>query len=274
LFYDAATCFDSLACHYQVESEMEDGGLPPQAPAAKAGLSAIAPMLAAAGKSTILSEWDSASILRSAGVPMVESRQVDSIAAALEGAKAAGYPVVLKALAPGVAHKNKMGFVMAGIADEAALKVAYAKLEAAVAAQGFQRALVPFILQPMKPSKVELIAGVSSEQGLGKFLVLGLGGIYTEALNESRLLPIPVSAAAMKKRVLDTRIGHVLAAIDEDRPAGAPSALDGVLQSLLALQALILEHGDRIESVDVNPLLVGDAGCVAVDALVVLKGAA
>ena len=104
--------------------------------------------------------------------------------------------------------------------------------------------------------------------------VLGLGGIYTEALNESRLLPIPVSAAAMKKRVLDTRIGHVLAAIDEDRPAGAPSALDGVLQSLLALQALILEHGDRIESVDVNPLLVGDAGCVAVDALVVLKGAA
>ena len=272
LFYDASTGFDSLACHYQIEDELlASEGEAAVAAKASPDLSAIAPMLAAAGKSTILSEWDSAQVLRAAGVPMVESRKIESVAAARDAAKAVGFPVVLKALAPGVAHKNKLGFVIAGIADDAALQAAYAKLESAVTAQGFQRVMVPFILQPMKSSKVELIVGVSSEQGLGHFLVVGLGGIYTEALNESRLFPIPVSAAAMKKRLLDTRIGHLLMAIDEGRPAGAPSALVGVLDSLQALQGLMLAHGDRIESVDVNPLLVGDSGCMAVDALVVLR---
>ena len=273
LFHDSATCFDSLACHYQVEAEMLDGGSATAKSAvaeSESDLSKIASMIAAAGKNTVLSEWDSARILRAAGVPMVESCVVESVVAACDAARTAGYPVVLKALAPGVAHKNKMGFVIAGIADEHALQAAYTKLEAAVSSQGYQRATVPFILQPMKSSKVELIVGVSSEQSLGHFLVVGLGGIYTEALNESRLFPIPIAPAAMKKRLLDTRLGHLLTAIDEGHSAG-PSGLQGVLTSLEALQRLILAHGDRIESIDVNPLLVGESGCVAVDALVVLK---
>ena len=271
LFHDTTTCFDSLSCHYQVEDELiltEYTGV--VRGDAGAGLSAIAPLLAT-GKSTVLSEWDSARILRAAGVPMVDSRVVESLAAASDAARTAGYPLVLKALAPGVAHKNKMGFVIAGIADETAMHAAYAKLEAAVSLQGFQRAAVPFILQPMKSSKAELIVGVSSEPSLGHFLVAGLGGVYTEALNESRLFAIPIAPAAMKKRLLDTRLGNLLAAIDEGRAPGAPSALQGVLDSLDALQGLILAHGDRIESIDINPLLVGEAGCVAVDALVVLK---
>jgi acyl-CoA synthetase (NDP forming) len=273
LFHDAATCFDSLACHYQVLDE-DFGSVSPAAGEASARLADISAMLSRAGKNTVLSEWDSADILRAAGVPMVESRKVDSAAAARDAANALGYPVVLKALAPGVAHKNKMGFVLAGIADDKALQAAYTKLESAVSAQGFTRAVVPFILQPMKSSKAELILGVSSEQPLGHFLVAGLGGIYTEALNESRLFPIPIAPAAMRKRLLETRLGHLLAAIDEGRSAGRPSVVDGVLASLNALQQLIQKHGDRIESIDVNPLLVGDAGCMAVDALVVLKGAA
>ncbi|MFM9968137.1 MAG: acetate--CoA ligase family protein [Burkholderiales bacterium] len=277
LFYDASTCFDSLSCHYQTLDELVVGGGAnpmPSVAKAKAALSKITPLLASKAPGTVLSEWDSAEVLREAGVPMVESRVVASLDAALAAAKDVAYPVVLKALAPGVAHKNKMGFVIAGVADDKALLAAYTKLEVAVSSQGFKRDLVPFILQPMKPSKAELIVGVSSEQSLGHFLVVGLGGIYTEALNESRLFPIPVAPAAMKKRLSETRLGHLLSAIDAGRSAGAPSAMEGVLRALDALQRLILAYGDRIESIDVNPLLVGEAGCVAVDALVVLKGGA
>ena len=270
LFYDISTAFDSLSCHYQTLDE-DLGGTVTLQPAAD--LSAIAPLLAQPAATRFLSEWDSAAVLRRAGVPMVESRLVESLAAACDAAHGMGYPVVLKALAPGVAHKNQMGLVLPGIAGESALRAAYNRLEAALDAQGFKRAAVPLILQPMKSAKAELIVGVSWEPPLGHFLVAGLGGVYAEALNESRLFPIPIAAAAMRKRLLDTRLGRLLAAMDAGRGKGAPSVLDGVLGSLEALQQLILAYGERIESIDVNPLLAGDSGCVAVDALIVLRGA-
>ena len=270
LFYDIATAFDSLSCHYQTLDEDlgEAGTLQPAV-----DLSAIAALLEQPGATRFLSEWDSAAVLRRAGVPMVDSRRVESLADACDAALSMGYPVVLKALAPGVAHKNQMGFVLPGIADESALQAAYTRLEAAVAAQGFKRAAVPLIMQPMKTAKAELIVGVSWEPPLGHFLVVGLGGVYAEALNESRLFPIPIAAAAMRKRLLNTRLGGLLAAMDAGRGKGAASMLDAVLASLDALQQLILAHGERIESIDVNPLLAGDSGCVAVDALIVLRGA-
>ncbi len=271
LFYDASTAFDSLSCHFQtLDEELGAGG----AAAPALDLTAIAPLLERPAGTRILSEWDSAAVLSRAGVPMVESRVVDSLAAARDAARILGYPLVLKALAPGVAHKNRMGLVLPGIVNEHTLQSAYASLEAALDAQGFKRAAVPFILQPMKAAKAELIVGVSWEPPLGHFLVAGLGGIYTEALNESRLFPIPIAAAAMRKRLLDTRLGRLLAAIDAGRGKGAPSLVEAVLGSLEALQRLILAHGDRIESIDVNPLLAGDSGCVAVDALIVLKDTA
>ena len=269
LFYDASTAFDSLACHFQTLDEDLSGGGDAM-PAAD--LAAIGPLLQQAAGTRFLSEWDSAEVLRRAGVPMVDGRVVDSLAAARAAARTLSFPVVLKALAPGVAHKNRMGLVLPGIVDELALQAAYARLEAAIDTQGFKRAAVPFILQPMKASKAELIVGVSWEPPLGHFLVAGLGGIYTEALDESRLFPIPVAAAAMRKRLGDTRLGRLLAAIDAGRGKGAPSVVNAVLGSLEALQRLILAHADRIESIDVNPLLAGDSGCVAVDALIVLKG--
>jgi acyl-CoA synthetase (NDP forming) len=257
LFFDTDTCFHSLACHYQT---LEKRGQTPISSSFQVPGSALAPLLES--RARILTELDSAAILRLAGLPMVESRTVNSRDEALHAARAVGYPVVLKALAPGVAHKNKLGFVRTGIADEAALKSALERMSADAAQQGFAK--VPFLVQPMKRSSLELIVGVSWEPPFGHFLVAGLGGIYTEALAESRLLPVTVSREAMRKRIAETRVGRVLEAI-------GGGAFDGTLAALESLQRLVLAHGDRIESIDVNPLLVGKDGCVAVDALVVLR---
>src|SRR6185503_16112479 len=194
---------------------------------------------------------------------------VASAGEAVAAAKALGYPVVLKALAPGVAHKNRMGLVVTQLGDEQALREAYDRLNSQVASQGFQRAGVPLILQPMKRAKIELIVGATHEPPFGHFLVAGLGGIYTEALGESVLMPVTVAPGAMKRKIAATRLGRVLAAIDESSPRAR--ACDGLIATLEAVQRLVLAHGDRIESVDINPLLAGYEGCVAVDALVVLR---
>jgi acetate---CoA ligase (ADP-forming) len=198
----------------------------------------------------------------------VESRQAANLEDACSVAAALGFPVVLKGLAPGVAHKNKLGLVAAGLADKAALEAAWARMEASIKSHGIARDKVSFIVQPMKAARAELIAGVSWEPPLGHFLVAGLGGIYTEALDESLLFPVPVSEAAMRAKLQRSRLGRLLTAIDS---GSGGAQLDGLIQTLASLQKLVLAHGDRVESVDVNPVLLTDSGCVAVDALVVLR---
>jgi acyl-CoA synthetase (NDP forming) len=255
-FCDVTTAFDSLTAYYATLPQEKRAVDPVPAPVKDLGAKLT-------GKSSFLSETESAAILKAAGVPMVESKIVTSSAEAASAAKATGYPVVLKALAPDVAHKAAAGFVMAGIADEAALTKAYATMDERIAKAGFKRADVQVILQPMMAARCEIILGVSNEDPLGHFLVAGLGGIYTEVLDEVILLPIPLARATIRERLAASKLGRLVKHI------GGEGALDQVTASLGALQGLIQAHGDKIESIDVNPLLVGEKNCIAVDALIV-----
>jgi acyl-CoA synthetase (NDP forming) len=255
-FRDVTTAFDSLQAYYATLPH-DKRALDP----VPAGLKDLGAKLTA--KTSFLSETESAAILKAAGVPMVESRVVASADEAKSAGKAAGYPVVLKALAPDVAHKAAAGFVIASIADEAALTKAVALMDERIAKAGFKRADVQVILQPMMAAKAEIILGVSNEDPLGHFLVAGLGGIYTEILDEVLLLPIPVARATIRERLAASKLGRLVHHI------GGDAVLDQVTSALAALQGLIQVHGEAIESIDVNPLLVGEKSCIAVDALIV-----
>jgi acyl-CoA synthetase (NDP forming) len=268
IFHDIASCFESLAAYDFVLN---------RAPAAAQDLSPVAlkpradvrPLLQAAVARGIsfLSEIESAELLRSCGVPMVQSRVVKSAADC--AAAQLGFPVVLKALVPGVAHKNDRGFVITGIGDGEALVPAYATLERRVLTEGFARSDATIIMQPMLASKAELITGISFEPNLGHFLVVGLGGIFAEILDQVTLLPVPTDSASMRARLQASLVGTLLARLD-----ASGALINQLIATLESLQGLVLSHGDLIESVDVNPLLVQGETCIAVDALVVLKPAA
>jgi acyl-CoA synthetase (NDP forming) len=177
-------------------------------------------------------------VLARIGIPMVETR-------------AAGdtcpfpFPVVLKATPPGVAHKAKEGLVATNICDDNTYRETLARL----------RARGPVIVQPQLAAKAELLIGLTYEPRLGHFLVCGFGGVHTEILDEVVLLPVPVSDFHLEA----TRVGRFIAALG----VGAQ-----VADALSKLQSLALPE---IESADVNPLLVTDAGVVAVDALIVRR---
>jgi len=130
---------------------------------------------------------------------------------------------------------------------------------------------VPIILQPMLRGTVELIAGASRQQGLGLFLIAGLGGVYTEALDEVTLIPAEVDVAVIRARIDASRLGRLLAAVARDGEAiGRPDPRDGLIKTLAAIQELVVAASDVIDSIDVNPLLVTETGTVAVDALLVV----
>lgn len=259
VFHDTAACFDSLECVRALRT----------APVRALPFSAAADpetvrlLDAKAATGDFLSELESAGLLHRAGLPMVESVVVDSLDEAKGAAGRLGYPVVLKALAPGIAHKNHYGLVAVGIRNDEQLKARYAQLEQRIRELGHDRVNVPILLQPMLSSRAELILGVSREAGLGHFIVVGLGGIHTELFDEVVLFPVPVAADTVAERLRTSRPGRFL-----ERIAGNANP-PGLIEAIQALQHLVLSDGPRIASIDVNPLLVRDEGCVAVDALVV-----
>ncbi|HVC62481.1 MAG TPA: acetate--CoA ligase family protein [Acetobacteraceae bacterium] len=201
-----------------------------------------------------LSESESLRLLGQFGVTVVETTECSTFDAACAAAERVGWPVVLKGVAEGVAHKSELGLVRTGLRDAGALQAAYATL-------GTPRAIV----QPMVQAALEAIAGISRSPGVGLVLLCGLGGIYAEALRDVCIWPIPVSRAAIEGNLAHSSLGRVLASPRWQHP----EAVRALVELLVALQSVAVALGDRLEAVDVNPVMLGAAGAVAVDALVV-----
>jgi acyl-CoA synthetase (NDP forming) len=259
LFHETALAFDALAAHRAagVAARFTDEEAPSHAARAVAARLAATP-------ADVLTEAESAEILRAAGVPMVEAHDATSLTQARAAADALGYPVVLKAMVPGIAHKNAAGLVITSIGNPTELEGAHATLTAR--ARG--NTGVTMLLQPMVPAQCELIVGVTREGGLGHFLVFGLGGLNAELLDQVLLLPIALETSAMRERIAASRPGALLRGRNgTDRPA-----LDQLSAIFTALQQLVGTAGAEIESIDLNPIIVTKSNeLIAVDALIVRR---
>ncbi len=203
-----------------------------------------------------LTEPESLRLLAEYGVPTVPLAECRSAADAVAAAERLGFPVVLKGVAQGVAHKSDLGLVHIGLKDAEAVTAAYAAVQCR-----------DVIVQPMIKGDLEAIAGVSRSDGVGLVLIAGLGGIFAEALHDVVTLAIPSSRTAIEAAMAKGSLGRVLTSPRWKHKASLAEFID----VLTALQAAALACGDRLEAIDINPVILGASGAVAVDALVVPK---
>ena len=202
-------------------------------------------------------EYESLRLLAEHGVRTVPTLECHSTADAVAAATRLGYPVVLKGVAEGVAHKSDIGLVHVGLRDPNAVA-------GACAAVGCPTV----ILQPMIRGDLEAIAGIARADGVGLVLIAGLGGIFAEALHDVVPFPVPVSRAFIEAGLAESSLGRVLASPRWKHPA----ALDALVDLLMSLQEAALSLGDGLQAIDINPVILGAAGAIAVDALVVSAG--
>jgi len=120
-------------------------------------------------------------------------------------------------------------------------------------------------IQAMVHGKLEAIAGINRAAGVGPVLLAGLGGIYAEALSAVTLWPIPTTRADIEAKLAASALGRILTSPRWTDAASHTAFVD----ALLALQSMALWAGEIIESVDINPLLLGNGRAIAVDALIV-----
>ncbi len=207
-----------------------------------------------------LGEAESLTLLRSYGVPCVPWTVAHSADEAATAAAALGWPVVMKGVVPGVAHKARQGLVALGLRDAAALRTAFDEM----AARSGAGSALAVLVQPMLSVQLEAFVGLASEPGLGKFLVAGLGGIHTEELDDAVLWSLPTTRERILAELPQTRLGRILAS-GTLHEATAEQLADVIL----AVQALALGLGDRVHSVDVNPVAFTERGPVALDGLII-----
>jgi acyl-CoA synthetase (NDP forming) len=201
-----------------------------------------------------LSEPESLALLQGFGVTTVPNTLCQSIEKAHDAANEMGYPVVLKGVREGIAHKSDHGLVHVGLRDAAAVSRAFEVTGCA-----------SVVIQPMIHGELEAIAGVTIADGVGAVLLAGLGGIYAEALRDVAMWPIPVDRATIEQRLRSSALGRVLHSDRWKYPEAIPLFVD----LLLALQTAAISLGDRLQAIDVNPVILGAHGAIAVDALVI-----
>ena len=196
-------------------------------------------------------------LLRDYGIAVARTRAADTSAGALAAAAEIGYPVVLKTGEPGIAHKSDAGGVVLGLRDPDALGAAYQDLATRLG----RRVLVCETILPGP----ELSLGLARDHELGPLVVVGAGGVLVELLAD-RVIALPPVSALQARRMLGTlRVSRLLAGLRGQPPAD----LDAVVAAVTGLSQLAAELGDVLEALDVNPLICGPAGAVAVDALAI-----
>lgn len=206
----------------------------------------------AAGKR--LDEADALAMLADYGIPVartVAAADLDGVLAAAEGL---GYSVALKTAA--ASHKTDVGGVVLNIENEKAMAATYQEMA--------ERLGHAATVQEMAGPGVEMALGVVHDPQFGSLVMAAAGGVLIETLRDRRLALPPVDEAGARRLIDRLEARRFL-----DGTRGAPPAdVAALARALSRLSVLARDLGDLIGALDVNPIIVGSRGCVAVDALV------
>ncbi|MBC6439150.1 MAG: acetate--CoA ligase family protein [Rhodospirillales bacterium] len=208
-------------------------------------------------QSAPLDENDGLDLLSDFGIAVPERRIVTTEDEAAAAGDAIGYPLVLKTAEAGILHKSDVGGVKIGIADEAALRAAWSDMAGRLGPRALVAAMVP--------TGVELAAGLVIDPQFGPLVMVAVGGILIELMKDRRFL-LPPAGRTSARRALDGLACRPML----DGIRGMPAAdIDAVCDTIARLSVLAVCLGDRLAELDLNPLIAGPDGCIAVDALVV-----
>ncbi len=213
-------------------------------------------------------EWLGKKLLAAAGIRVPAGELARNVVDAAKIATRIGYPVVLKAQAAALAHKTEAGGVMLNLADPTALRAAWEKLMANVKRAAPDVTLDGALVEKMSPKGIEMMVGAKRDPGWGLILLVGLGGIWVEALADLQLLPGDADREQIVEALRKLRSVKLL-----DGVRGAPAAdIDAVVQTAMAIGRL-MRAMPELTDIDVNPLMVHakGQGVTALDALIVAQ---
>ena len=208
-----------------------------------------------AGHEGPIDEETGASILRLYGVARPKERTVATPAQAAEVARTIGFPVVVKAQASEIPHKAKLGGVRLGLRNATDVEVAAAEVLEAAARAG---ARAPKVLVQQMARGAEVLVGALVDDRFGPMITVRPGGALAEQ-GPAVFVPCPLTPAQSRVFMAEQATHCGLDADAHDLRAAA--------RAIESIARITHDLRDRLTSFEANPLLVGERGAVAVDAL-------
>lgn len=209
-------------------------------------------------------EVEAKSVVEMAGIAILEEVLVSTPQQAGDVATRLDCPVAMKIVSPDIAHKSEVGGVALNLSGADATRDAAQTMLTTVAKHAPDADITGLLISPMASDGVELIVGAKRDEVFGMMIVVGLGGVFTEIMQDVALSLAPVTPARAETMLRSLRGAPLMlgargrAVLDISAAANAVSRL-----SVLAKQ-----NEDTVESIEINPLLVRENGVVALDALI------
>jgi len=224
-------------------------GEPPELPGIDVGAArGVVEQALARGPDVWLDPVETRALLAAYGIPLVPERVAADADAAVEAARELGFPAVVKTARPGV-HKTESGGVALDLRGEEEVREAVARIG------------VPVIVQPLVRGGTELLAGALEDPVFGPLVAFGPGGALAELIGEATFRLAPLTRAGAEELLREGKAGRLVAGF-----RGAPPADAGALADLLLRLGRLADDLHEVAELDLNPVLAGPDGCLALDA--------
>jgi acetate---CoA ligase (ADP-forming) len=205
-------------------------------------------------------------LLKEYGIPTVQTKVANSSQEAVYAARETGFPVVLKLRSRTITHKTDIGGVVLGLKNEEEVSEAYTSMRERVEAANRGSEMEGVIIQPMINGGQEMIIGMSHDPVFGPLVMVGLGGIYVELVKDVAFSIHPLTDIDPDYMLSQLRGLPLL----KGWRGSPPRDTDALKEMLLRFSALI-EDFTEIAEVEINPLMIFEEGCIAVDARILFS---
>jgi len=217
---------------------------------------------AIARKQKTLSEYESKQILEKASIAIARQGLAQTKKEAEELAEKIGYPLVLKGCSDTLTHKTEMGMVKLNVKDASELSFAYDELTSEdIEMDGV-------LVMEMISGDREFVIGLIRDPQFGPCVMFGLGGIFTEALEDVSFRVAPLEMFDAEDMISEIKAQKLL-----ENFRGKPAVDRKALKDILVRVGQLGVENDEIAEIDINPIVICGEKPVAVDALIVLNDA-
>lgn len=198
-------------------------------------------------------------LFASAGIDVPRFTWARTLDEAVSFSREIGYPVIMKIVSPQVVHKSDVGGVVVGISDDAGCTKAFNGMSTI---KGFAGVMVEETL-----AGIELIVGATIDEQFGPVILLGIGGTTTEIYHDVGLAMAPLCESDVDKMLRRIKAASLLEGF-----RGAERVNRAILKNLvIRFSELVMDLADKIESIDLNPVMCSADRCVIADARIMLR---
>lgn len=219
----------------------------------------------AAGR-TQLSEWESKTVLEADELPVVPTELATTPDDAVEIASSFDEPVAMKIASDAIVHKTDVDGVALDVEGSAEVRSTYDALLDNAETHSPETEISGVLVSPMVDTGVELIVGVVDDEETGPAIMVGVGGIFVEALEDVSFRSLPVTEFEAREMLEEFEAADVL-----DGLRGQPAVdRDAIVDLLLDVSDLVAANPE-IDELDLNPVVATDSGVQVVDASITLS---